>query len=282
MKIIPIDAGSFLCDGGGIFGGVPKVLWSRQVKADDRNLIRLAMRCLLVVHDDRKVLIETGAGEKLTWKFVENNGIDNKDVLLDSLQKAGYRPDDITDVLHTHLHWDHCGGGTRFDVQKNVVPTFPNATYYCSRAQWENALNPNPRENDAYFPDDLLPIQQAGLLKLIEQEESLFPGFDLKIYDGHTPGQIIPIITANHHKVAYVSDLIPTIANIPLKWVAAYDLYPVTTMTEKQTFLKTAVDEKYILFFEHDTKHECATVQWDPQKGPRVDRVGALDDFLHN
>lgn len=282
MTIIPIDAGSFLCDSGGIFGSVPKILWSRQVKADERNLIRLAMRCLLVVHEERKVLIETGAGEKLTWKFVENNGINNKDVLIDSLQKAGYRPEDITDVVHTHLHWDHCGGGTRFDDQKNVVPTFPNASYYCSRTQWENALNPNPRENDAYFTNDLLPVQQAGLLKLIDQETSLFPGFDLKIFDGHTPGQIIPIITVNDQKVAYVSDLIPTIANIPLKWVAAYDLYPVTTMAEKQAFLRTAVDEQYILFFEHDTTHACATVKWDEQKGPRVDRVGSLKDFLHN
>jgi glyoxylase-like metal-dependent hydrolase (beta-lactamase superfamily II) len=281
MTIIPIDAGSFLCDGGGIFGGVPKILWSRQVKADDRNLIRLAMRCLLVVHDDRKVLIETGAGEKLSWKFVENNGIDNKDVLIDSLQKAGYQPEEITDVVHTHLHWDHCGGGTRFDEKKNVVPTFPNATYYCSRTQWENALNPNPRENDAYFTNDLLPVQQAGLLKLIDQKTSLFPGFDLKIFDGHTPGQIIPILTVNHQKVAYVSDLIPTIANIPLKWVAAYDLYPVTTMAEKKAFLRMAVDEQYILFFEHDTNHACATVKWDEQKGPRVDQVGALDDFIN-
>lgn len=280
MEIHSIDAGYFLCDGGGIFGGVPKGLWSRQVKADELNLIKLAMRCLLVVHGQRKVLIETGAGEKLSWKFVKNNGIDNTHQLIDSIQKAGFKPEEITDVVHTHLHWDHCGGGTRFDANKNVVPTFPNATYYCSRAQWENAMNPNPRENDAYFMDDLLPLQEAGLLHLIDTETELFPGFVMRIFNGHTPGQIIPVIDYKEKKIAYVSDLVPTVANIPLKWVAAYDLYPVTTMEEKQQFLLEAAQNNTILFFIHDVQYECATVRWDELKGPKADLKGSLSDFI--
>lgn len=280
MELHIIDAGYFLCDGGGIYGGVPKLLWSRQVPADERNLIQLAMRCLLVIEKDRRVLIETGAGEKLSWKFVENNGIENKHVLIDSLQKAGYQPEDITDVLHTHLHWNHCGGGTQFDALKKAIPTFPNATYHCCRSQWENALHPNPREDDAFFTDDLLPVEEAGLLNLIDEEGELFQGFEMRIFNGHTPGQIIPILHYNKKKIAYVSDLIPTVANIPLKWVAAYDLFPVTTMEEKQSFLREAVDENMILFFEHDLKYECATVKWDEQKGPRVNQTGNLTDFI--
>ena len=151
MQLYIIDAGTFKCDGGGIFGGVPKTLWSRQIIADERNLIKLTMRCLLVVTGNRKVLIETGAGDKLSKKFMENNGLENPHLLIESLNKAGFQPEEITDVIHTHLHWDHCGGGTQFDENKKAVLTFPNAIYHCAKSQWENAQNPNPREGDAYF-----------------------------------------------------------------------------------------------------------------------------------
>jgi glyoxylase-like metal-dependent hydrolase (beta-lactamase superfamily II) len=280
IKLHIIDGGSFLCDGGGIFGGVPKVLWSRHIKADERNLIRLDMRCLLVECGLRKILIETGAGTKLSWKFIQNNGIENPDILIDSLAKAGFLPSDITDVLHTHLHWDHCGGGTEFDEQKNLVPTFPNASYHCARSQWENSLNANPRESDAYFEDDLLPVLKSGQLNLIDREGELLPGVDLRFFNGHTPGMIVPLLTVGHRKVAYISDLAPLAANVPLKWIAAYDLYPVTAMEEKASFFKEAFDNQYILFFEHDTQTECCTLKWDKQKGPLVDQKGTLNDLL--
>jgi glyoxylase-like metal-dependent hydrolase (beta-lactamase superfamily II) len=279
MKVISIEAGSFLCDGGGIFGGVPKVLWSRHIKADERNLIRLAMRCMLVVEGDRKVLIETGAGTKLSWKFIENNGIDNPNQLLESLAKEGFNPEDITDVLHTHLHWDHCGGGTMHNENKAIVPTFPNARYICARTQWNNALNPNPREGDAYFPDDLLPIKEAGLLHLIDEEQTLFPGFELRIFNGHTPGMIVPVIDTGKRKIAYVSDLTPLAANVPLKWIAAYDLLPVTAMEEKKRFSREAIDSNIVFFFEHDPVYECCTLKWDERKGPQVDWKGKLSEI---
>jgi glyoxylase-like metal-dependent hydrolase (beta-lactamase superfamily II) len=275
-----IDAGSFLCDGGGIFGGVPKILWSRQVPADERNLIRLEMRCLLVAAGSRIVLIETGAGTKLSWKFIQNNGIENPDKLIESLAKAGYSPGEVTDVVHTHLHWDHCGGGTSLEKNGNIVPAFPNATYHCTRLQWENALNANPREDDAYFIDDLLPVQKSGKLNLIEQEGELFPGFELRFFDGHTPGMIVPLVSVGKVKIAYVTDLAPLAANVPLKWIAAYDLYPVTAMKEKEQFFREAYENKYILFFEHDSQTECCTLKWDDRKGPLVDKKGSLEDFL--
>jgi glyoxylase-like metal-dependent hydrolase (beta-lactamase superfamily II) len=280
MELITIDAGTFLCDGGGIFGGVPKVLWERQIKADEHNLIKLAMRCLLVVSGDRKVLIETGAGDKLSWKFIENNGIEDPQRLIESLKKAGFEPEDITDVVHTHLHWDHCGGGTKFNEKREVKLTFSRATYHCARSQWENALNPNPREGDAYFENDILPVEKSGNLNLIDKECELFPGFDLRIFNGHTPGMMVPLIDYKGKKVAYVNDLAPLVANIPLKWISAYDLYPVTSMEEKNSFLREAFDNGYILYFEHDTQFECTTIRWDEKKGPLVDRKGELADFI--
>jgi glyoxylase-like metal-dependent hydrolase (beta-lactamase superfamily II) len=280
MEIFSIDAGTFLCDGGGIFGGVPKLLWERQIKADSRNLIKLAMRCLLVVEGDRKVLIETGAGDKLSWKFIENNGIEDPHLLIDSLAQAGFKPEDITDVLHTHLHWDHCGGGTKFNEKKEVVLTFPNATYHVARSQWENALNPNPREGDAYFENDILPVEKSGKLNLIDNECLLFPGFELRIFNGHTPGMIVPVIEYNGKKLAYINDLTPLVANIPLKWIAAYDLYPVLAMEEKNSFLREAFENGYILYFEHDTQFESATIRWDEKKGPLVHMKGKLIDFI--
>jgi glyoxylase-like metal-dependent hydrolase (beta-lactamase superfamily II) len=280
MKIFTIDAGNFLCDGGGIFGGVPKILWERQIKADHRNLIKLAMRCMLVVEGNRKVLIETGSGDKLSWKFIENNGIENPLLLIESLNQAGFKPEDITDVLHTHLHWDHCGGGTKFNDKEEIVSTFPNATYHCTKSQWENALNPNPREGDAYFENDFLPLKDKGQLNLIEKEDELFPGFELRIFNGHTPGMIVPVIQFQRRKIVYVTDLTPLTSNIPLKWISAYDLYPVTSMEEKNSFLREAFENNYLLYFEHDTRFECATVRWDEKKGPLVDKKGELVDFI--
>ncbi len=282
MKLHVIDAGTFLCDGGGMFGTVPKILWERKVKADHRNLINVSMRSLLVEHEDKKVLIETGAGEKLSWKFVENNGIENADQLIDSIKDAGFSPEDITDVVHTHLHWDHCGGGTCFNPKKEVVPTFPNAKYHCTQSQWENAMNPSPREDDAYFTDDLLPIEKSGQLNFIVNEGELFPGFELRIFNGHTPGMIVPVIHLNGQKIVYVSDLVPMAANIPLKWVAAYDIQPVVVMQEKQSFLRELYEENALLFFVHDTKHECCTLKLHETKGVQVNKTGSLDMFLRS
>ena len=280
MKLHIINAGTFLCDGGGIFGSVPKILWEKHIKADDRNMIKLSMRCLLVEHEDRIVLIESGCGDKLSTKFVLNNGIENPNLLIESLTKKGYKPEDITDVVHTHLHWDHCGGGTKFNENNEAEITFPNATYHCSLEQWENALNPNPREDDAFFIGDLIPVQKSGRLNLIKEECNLFNGFSLKIFNGHTPGMIVPVISDEKQTIAYISDLAPLAANIPIKWICSYDLYPVTTMKEKLSFFREAYENNYLLFFEHDPKYECATLRWDENKGPLINNKGDFSSFL--
>lgn len=280
MQVIQINAGTFKCDGGGIFGSVPKVLWSRHIVADHNNMITIPMRCLLIVSEERKLLIETGAGNKHDEKFIRNNGLDNVNKLRASLNQAGFDLEDITDVLHTHLHWDHCGGSTFIDKNGNIVPTFPNAKYHVSKEQWENALAPNRREADAYFVDDFIPIKESGLLNIIDTETTHIPGVQLKFYNGHTPGQIIPFILFRGKTLVYVSDLIPTVANIPIKWIASYDLYPVTSMDEKESFMQEAAKNAYVLFFEHDPRFECAAVTWDEAKGSKLLGTGTLTEMF--
>lgn len=280
MKIIPIDAGTFKCDGGAIFGSVPKLLWSRQVKADENNLIKIALRCLLVEIEDQKILIETGTGTKHNEKFALNNGIENPDNLLKSLQKVKVAPEDITDVFLTHLHWDHAGGCTYYDQNQQLQLTFPKATYHCSKQQWNNAHHPNIRENDAYFFEDLDLLNEKRQLNLLESNAWLNNFIELRFFDGHTPGQIIPIIHFNNKKIVYASDFTPLAANVRLKWVAAYDLFPVTTLQNKVDFLQEICDNNMILFFEHDIDNECCTIKWDNKKGSMVDQKGKLSEFI--
>ncbi len=280
MKIIPIDAGTFKCDGGAIFGSVPKILWSQQVEADENNLIKIALRCMLVEIADQKILIETGTGTKHNEKFAINNGIEHPENLLKSLHAANIMPEDITDVLLTHLHWDHSGGCTYYNPNKQLQLTFPNATYHCSKQQWHNAHQPNIREKDAYFLEDLDLLMEQKQLKLIENDGWFNKAIELRIFDGHTPGQIIPIIHYNNQKIVYASDFTPLAANVRLKWVAAYDLYPVTSMQNKIEFLKEIEEKNMLLFFEHDYENECVTIKWDAQKGAMIANKGQLKDFL--
>ena len=280
MKLSTIDAGTFKCDGGAIFGSVPKILWSKQVTVDEHNLLKTALRCLLIETNDRKILIETGTGTKHPEKFNANNGVENPENLLKSLQAIGVEANEITDVLLTHLHWDHSGGCTYYDANNILQLTFPNAMYHCSTKQWENSHAPNIRENDAYFLEDLDLIKTKNRLNLIDQEGFLFENIELRIFDGHTPGQIIPIIHYRNKKIVYASDFTPLAANIRLKWVAAYDLFPVTTMENKASFLKEIYEENMILYFEHDLETECCTVKWDEKKGPMADIKGSLQDFI--
>lgn len=282
MKISSIDAGTFKCDGGAIFGSVPKILWSKQVQTDENNLIKTALRCLLIETKGHKILIETGIGTKHNEKFLANNGVENSDNLLNSLEAINIKPEDITDVLLTHLHWDHSGGCTYYNQAQQLQLTFPNAVHHCSQQQWDNAHHPNIRENDAYFSDDFDLLKEKKQLHIINQNEWLYNVIELRIFNGHTPGQIIPIIHFNNNKIVYASDFSPLAANVRLKWVAAYDLYPVTSMQDKAEFLKEIYDKKMLLFFEHDLENECCTIKWDDKKGPMVNQTGKLKQFIPN
>jgi glyoxylase-like metal-dependent hydrolase (beta-lactamase superfamily II) len=259
MKLIPISAGNFHCDGGALFSVIPKKLWGKIYPADENNFTKLALRCLLVDAGKRKILIETGIGNHFTEKHLQNNGVENWGILEDSLNQNGYTVDEITDVFFTHLHWDHCTGAVKNNEGK-LKPVFPNVNYWCSKTQWEHSKISNAREKAAYHTGVLDFIFNTGKLNLVENEGELFPNIEVRLYDGHTPGQMIPFIRIENKTVVYMADLIPTSANIPLLWLAAYDLYPVKALEEKENFLEEAVKNGYILFFEHDFYTECATV----------------------
>ena len=268
MQLHPIHAGYFSCDGGSLFSVIPKALWNKVYPANENNIVQLTLRCLLVDLGDQKILIEAGVGNHYSEKVRLNNGHQETDVIEKSLAATGYRVEDITDVLFTHLHWDHCNGAVLNENGKLKLQ-FPNATHWCSKRQWEHSKVSNIRERTAYYPEILHFLKTEGNMQLVEEDCQLFPYISVRMFDGHTPGQMIPLITSGDKTYVYMSDLIPTAANIPIVWLAAYDLYPVTAMEEKEAFLKEAADKNYILFFEHDYFNSCATVEWE-ERDPRV------------
>jgi glyoxylase-like metal-dependent hydrolase (beta-lactamase superfamily II) len=259
MKLIPLWAGNFKVDGGALFGVIPKTLWSKQIPCDSDNFVEMTNRCLLVDQGERKILIETGTGDHYPERFRNIQGLTGGQPLLDSLAEAGYSPGDITDVLFTHLHWDHVNGALQ--KREGVLSlTFPNALHWCSRRQWDHSFVSNVREKVTFFTDYFRYMEETGQLRLVESPGELFPGISIRLFDGHTPGQLIPFIRYNGKTLVYTADLIPTSAHIPLLWISAYDLYPVTTMEEKEAFLSEAAEHEYVLFFEHDLYTECATL----------------------
>ncbi len=277
-ELYPINAGYFTIDGGALFSVVPKVMWSKHYPADENNICPLIMRCLLVVSGDRKVLIDTGAGDKYDEKYKRNSGLHGEETLVGSLAKAGFYPADITDVILTHLHWDHCGGAiVRGSDDNSYELLFPNAIHWVAQSQWEQAWNPNVRDATAFFEADLVTLRDCGKMKFIGEGE-LFPGFEIRIFDGHTPGQVLPVIDYKNRKVAYAGDLIPVAANIAVPWLCSYDLFPVTTMEEKASFLNEVVGKNMILFFEHDYFAECAELEAG-SRWPVLKRTLALTDL---
>lgn len=280
LKIIKIETGNLMCDGGAMFGSVPKVLWEKQYPANEDNYCNLSMRSLLIEVGNRIILIDNGCGRKQSDKYYSYFYLNGDDTLLKSLNSAGYKPEDITDIILTHLHFDHCGGSVQWNAKKtNLDMVFPMATHWVGKTQWENYLNPNAREGDAYFREDMLPVFNSGKLKLIEEACEIAEGISVKIYNGHTPGQLIPHIKYKERTIVFMGDLIPVKASIPLAWVSAYDCYPVTSMKEKEAFLKEALKNNYLLFFEHDLYDECCEVA-QTTKGIRAGKCGSLQSFL--
>lgn len=265
MRLIPISAGHFHCDGGALFGVIPKLLWNKVYPSDENNFTKLALRCLLIENGDRKILVETGIGNHYSEKHQKNNGYISGNQLEDSLLENGCSAEEITDVFLTHLHWDHATGAVK-NENGQLRLLFPNATHWCSKTQWEHSKISNARERAAYHPEVLNFLFYSGKLQLVENEGELFPNIEVRFYHGHTPGQMIPFINFREKTIVYTSDLVPTTANIPLLWMAAYDLDPLKTMEEKEHFLKEVAEKNYILFFEHDFYTECASVE-NSEKG---------------
>ncbi len=278
MKLHVIDCGNFKVDGGALFGVIPKTMWQKKYKCDVHNLCNIKMRSLLVETADRLVLIDTGAGTKQDATFFKYYYLNGEGELMASLAQKGFKPTDITDVLHTHLHFDHCGG-TLMRQGDSIVSAFPNANLWVSKEQWEWAVTPNKREAPAYPSENILPMANTGRLKLITDEGELFPGIFTLMAHGHTKGQIIPVIDINGTKLVYCADLIPTTANVPLSFISAYDLFQIEVLDEKEQLLNTAIENNMTLFFEHDIEVECCSLIKNT-KGVMVDQVFSLEYFM--
>jgi glyoxylase-like metal-dependent hydrolase (beta-lactamase superfamily II) len=280
MKLYPIETGNLKLDGGAMFGVVPKVLWQKVYPCDENNLCNWAMRCLLIVYGDRKILIDNGIGNKQDEKWLSHYYLNGEDTLEDSLEKLGFKPEDITDMVITHMHFDHCGGSVKWNSDRTGFElAFPNATYWTSRQQYEWATEPNRREEASYLKENILPIQESGKLRLIEEEGEFIPNIVFKLYNGHTEGQVIPHINYHGRTVVFTADLMPSAAHIPMPWIMAYDTRPLETLKDKERFYKEALENNYLLFLEHDLYNEVCELN-DTPKGVRVSKSGKLEAFI--
>jgi len=265
-----------------MFGVVPKILWNRKYPADANNLCNWAMRSMLICTDNRRILIDTGIGDKEDQHFLSHYYPNGNAPLLGSLDENGFMPEDITDVIMTHLHFDHCGGCVTFDESRtNLQLVFSNADHWVSKAQWETALNPNKRESASFLEHNIMPLLKSGKLKFIEQNGEFCNNINIRLLNGHTDGLIVPIINYNGQTIVYAADFIPAVAHLPIAWVAAYDIRPLVSMQEKQEFLTEALAQNYILFFEHDLYKECCTLQQTP-KGVRELESFTLEQLKQN
>ncbi|MEP7377561.1 MAG: MBL fold metallo-hydrolase [Chitinophagaceae bacterium] len=269
MKLYSINTGYFKLDGGAMFGVVPKSIWNKINPADENNMCSWALRSLLIEDGKKLILIDTGMGNKQDAKFFDHYYLHGDDSLDKSLAKYGFHRDDITDVFLTHLHFDHCGGSIVKEGEK-LVPAFKNAVYWSNEEHWEWAVNPNEREKASFLKENILPIRESGQLKFINvvktnnnklEEISFTENFSIRFVHGHTQSMMLPQIEYKGKTIVYMADLLPSQGHIPIPYVMAYDMYPLTTLNEKKSFLKEAEENNYILFFEHDPVHECCNLQ---------------------
>lgn len=285
MKLYTINTGYFKLDGGAMFGVVPKSIWNKLNPADENNMCSWALRCLLIEDEDKLVLVDNGMGDKQDAKFFGHYYLHGDDTLDRSLAKHGFTKDDITDVFLTHLHFDHCGGSIVRDGDK-LVPAFKNATYWSNERHWKWATEPNAREKASFLKENILPIQESGQLEFLNVQGDL-PVLnssaiinDLSFYSvaGHTDAMMLPVINYKGRTIVYMADLLPSTGHIPLPYVMAYDMFPLTTLNEKKLFLTEAQQNNYVLFFEHDPVNECCTLQLT-EKGVKVGETFKLSEL---
>jgi glyoxylase-like metal-dependent hydrolase (beta-lactamase superfamily II) len=279
MKLHVIDTGFFKLDGGAMFGVVPKSIWQRTNPPDEQNLCTWAMRCLLIEDGNKLILIDNGIGTKQDAKFFSHYYLHGDASLTTSLHKAGFSENDITDMFLTHLHFDHCGGGVRYEHDKLAL-TFKNAHYWSNIHHWNWATQPNPREKASFLKENIAPMQESGNLKFIDiAQASPFPQMDIFYVSGHTDKMMIPKIRYKNKTICYMADLLPSTGHIPLPYIMGYDTRPLISLEEKERFLNEAADNNYILFLEHDSGTECCTVM-RTEKGVRLDKTFLLAEIL--
>jgi glyoxylase-like metal-dependent hydrolase (beta-lactamase superfamily II) len=297
MKLYTINTGYFKLDGGAMFGVVPKSIWNKLNPADENNMCTWALRCLLIEDEGRLILIDNGMGDKQDAKFFGHYYLHGDDTMDKSLAQHGFTKDDITDIFLTHLHFDHCGGSIIRDGDK-LVPAFKNATYWSNERHWQWATQPNDREKASFLKENILPIQESGQLKFLNvsgessivskeistaqvlttHDSQLTPHVAFYSVSGHTDSMMLPKINYKGKTIVFMADLLPSVAHIPLPYVMAYDMFPLTTLNEKKLFLTEAVQNDYVLFFEHDPVNECCTLQMT-EKGIRVKETFKLSDI---
>lgn len=286
MKLYTIDTELFKLDGGAMFGVVPKTIWNKLNPADENNMCTWAMRLLLIEDGKRLILVDTGIGNKQDAKFFSHYYLHGNATLDSSLAKHGFHRDDITDIILTHLHFDHVGGAVLNNNGK-LEPAFKNAVYWSNTLHWNSAVQPNPREKASFLKENILPLQESGQLQFIEgpytttvQNGAALPPLHtihtpftadiaIRYVNGHTDSMMLPQIQYKGHTLLYMADLLPSTGHIPLPYVMAYDMRPLDTLSEKAAFLQEAADNNYILFLEHDPVNECCTLQ-TTEKGVRL------------
>ena len=284
MKIHPIEAGNFKLDGGAMFGVVPKVLWQRTNPSDSDNLIEISSRCLLVENGNRLTLIDTGMGDKQSEKFFSFYKRWGDYNLISSIKSAGFSIDDITDVLLTHLHFDHCGGASFVDNRSGKTEVlFKNANYWSNQKHWDWATEPNQREKASFLQENLNPIKESGQLNFITEKKEGFNfyeelGFEILFVNGHTEKQMIPKIDYKNQELVFAADLIPTVGHIPIPYLMGYDVRPLVTMKEKKLFLEAAVKNNWLLFMEHDPHNEIISLK-NTEKGVRLNNSNLFKEL---
>lgn len=285
MKLYPIEAGNFKLDGGAMFGVVPKTIWNKTNPADEKNLIDVAARCLLIEDGAKLILIDAGMGNKQSDKFFGYYSLWGDDSLDKSLSKIGFHRDDITDLFLTHLHFDHCGGAIQWNKDKTgYEPAFKNAKFWSNELHWDWAVHPNAREKASFLKENILPMQESGQLNFIKRPEgdlleTSALGFGVFFADGHTEKMMVPKLEYNGKTFCYMADLLATAGHLPLPYVMGYDTRPLLTLPEKEKFLKEAADKGYYLILEHDAYNQVITVE-NTERGVRLKEVFSCEDVF--
>ena len=308
MQLYTIDTGFFKLDGGAMFGVVPKSLWSKVHPADENNLCTWAMRCLLIEDGDKLILVDNGIGDKQDAKFFSHYYLHGDDTLDKSLARHGFHRDDITDVLLTHLHFDHCGGSIIRQGDK-LAPAFKNALYWSNESHWKWATQPNDREKASFLKENILPIQESGQLRFVPigaatssaiatglnaplpavsparqnaplatLPDIILPQLAVRLANGHTDAMMLPQLTYKGRTIVFMADLLPSVGHVPLPYVMAYDMFPLMTLQEKKSFFTEAAAGEYVLFLEHDPVNECCVLQ-QTEKGMRSGEVFRLEEI---